>query len=164
MGLFPLECNQLARETHCRDVAYFDQRRSETQSSSVLRRPSGPEPPSNYAAEAKLQAKPILPAPLSMKLKIFKEDSTTRPAGRNGPVKAILYADKFQLFLFKYGFTARIVRGKNWRHFTLRPEVRRLELSNALRMNFECSTWLTQDGTTERIRHSKRYVIVKILA
>ena len=82
----------------------------------------------------------------------------------DGAIKLVVYWRSVHLFVYRWGVTIRARRGGHWRHVSLRCEGSAYPETRMARLTVAAETWRTSDGTTERVRFSKRYVKLKVLA
>jgi hypothetical protein len=81
-----------------------------------------------------------------------------------GRVRLAILGDSAHAFVYAGGATVRWRRRDGqWRHVTVKAEGQRFAAPSRGRVNFRVETWRTEGGTTERVKYSKRYVLVKIL-
>lgn len=78
---------------------------------------------------------------------------------RRDAVRLILYWDNVHLFVFHWGCTLRWREERNhWRHTTAFARVRE---GDGKGFYASMGTWLTENGTQDRVPLSKRYVVIK---
>lgn len=91
-----------------------------------------------------------------MRLRYFSD----RP--HDQAVRFIAYFADAHLFLFHWGITIRHRRrGGRWRHYTLFYKPRPSERGRGGTLT--CGTWLTDNGVTDRVAKSKKYLLAKVL-